>query len=515
MPRGANREMLHGGERPESLRAMIVPVAAAVLLAAPALLVRYLPMTDLPQHLAVASILRNIDDPLFGFSSYYEVALHKSLYLLPYLVVVALSYLVPLEIAMRWLVFAMLLLYPLGMLALLRASRRPALLMLLALPLVYNATVFWGFIHFNFGVGLSFFAIALYSRAERTPGSDLALGLLCAAIALTHMYGLLVLFGYVTLSVLLGERQRLLRRLLPLAPGAAGLAVWIGFALEARQVDVVENPGLVPRLTRFEQAVLGGYSDPGEGYLLIAYAVVILLLLLPSLPLVGKRRWRLERGDRILLVYIALNLLLYLVLPMSLPAAKCLHLRHAVLALMLLPLVVPPLSLRRFPRLGGALLGGLALLTIGNSWIHLLLFDREAASFDDVLLHIERSPRLLSVSLENNGAYTRSFSYVHFAAYVQARKGGIISMSFAGFAWIAPVRERPEAKIPVTPDAFEWRPMLYDYERFGYFYDLVLLRSPVPLRLSKDVFPYHLEYWNPPWWLYRRDADPPGAKGPG
>jgi hypothetical protein len=500
---------------PEGPRAVILPVAAAVLLAAPALIVRYLPMTDLPQHLAVASIVRNIDDPLFGFSEYYEVALHKSLYLLPYLLVVTLSYVVPLEIAMRWLVFAMLLVVPLGVLALLRARGRPALLMLLALPLVYNATVFWGFIHYNFAVGLSFFAIALYSRARRTPGSDLALAALCTAIVFIHMYGLLILFGYVTLSVLLEERRDLFRRALPLTPGVIGLAVWIRFAVRARQVDVVESPGLVQRLTTFEDATLGGYRDPSETVLLIAYAMVFLFLCLSSLRFGARRPSAFEHHDRVFGVYIALNLVLYLVLPLSLPAAKCIYLRHSVLALLFLPLLVPAGSLRRFPRLARALLVALALCTIGNNWYHILRFDHEAEGFDDVLLYIEQSPRLLAVSLDNSGAYHRTYPYLHYASYVQARKGGIVSMSFASFAWIAPVRERAEANVPVTPDAFEWRPILYDYERFGYFYDLVLLRSPVPLNLPKASFPYHLVHGSPPWWLYRKDVDAPKVEDPG
>lgn len=508
-------ESPHRPPIPEGPRAVILPLAAAALLAAPALVVRYLPMTDLPQHLAVASIVRNIDDPLFGFSEYYEVALHKTLYLLPYLLVVALSYVVPLEIAMRWAVFAMLLVVPLGLLALLRTRGKPALLMLLALPLVYNATVFWGFIHYNYGVGLSFFAIALYSRSRRTPWSDLALAALCTAIVFTHMYGLLILFGYVTLSVLLGERRDLFRRTLPLAPGAIGLAVWARFAVQARQVDVAESPGLVQRLTAFEDATLGGYNDSSEMVLLIAYAMVFLFLSLSSLRFGGKPPSGFEHQDRVFGFYVAVNLVLYLVLPLSLPAAKCIYLRHGVLALLFLPLLIPAGSLRGFPRLGRALLFALALCTIGNSWYHILRFDHEAESFDDVLFHIEQRPRLLAVSLDNTGALHRSFAYLHYASYVQARKGGIVSMSFASFAWIVPVRERAEANVPVTPDAFEWRPILYDYDRFGYFYDLVLLRAPVPLNLPKASFPYHLVYGNPPWWLYRKDGDAPNVKNPG
>ena len=47
-------------------------LAAAVALASPALFLRYLPMTDMPQHLAVTAMLLQLDDPAFGFADYYR-----------------------------------------------------------------------------------------------------------------------------------------------------------------------------------------------------------------------------------------------------------------------------------------------------------------------------------------------------------------------------------------------------------------------------------------------------------
>ena len=61
------------------------------LLLAPSVWLAYLPMTDLPQHLAVASILLHHDDPRFGFAAFYEPAWGRSLYLLPYLGALALA----------------------------------------------------------------------------------------------------------------------------------------------------------------------------------------------------------------------------------------------------------------------------------------------------------------------------------------------------------------------------------------------------------------------------------------
>ena len=53
---------------PESTLARWLPPTAIVVLAAPCLFLAYLPMTDLPQHAAVMSILKNLGDPAFGTS---------------------------------------------------------------------------------------------------------------------------------------------------------------------------------------------------------------------------------------------------------------------------------------------------------------------------------------------------------------------------------------------------------------------------------------------------------------
>jgi len=66
---------------PESAFARWLPPTAIVVLAAPCLFLAYLPMTDLPQHLAVMSILKNLGDPTFAFDAYYEAAPDRILYL--------------------------------------------------------------------------------------------------------------------------------------------------------------------------------------------------------------------------------------------------------------------------------------------------------------------------------------------------------------------------------------------------------------------------------------------------
>ncbi len=487
-------------------------MAGILVLASPALLVRYLPMTDLPQHFAIVSIIKNFEDPAYGFTEYFELAVGRTLYLLPYLIVTQLAKIWPAEFAMRCLVFLGLITYPLALLTTLRSRGRPALLALLALPLMYSSTVFWGFVHFNLAVGLAFFAMPLFSRCRLTATGDLALTLLCALIAATHLYGLLLLFGYACFWLLLDNprelltrrKTELLHRLLPLLPGLIGVAAWVNYTRGARGVDTTHFPAFRDRLIGFENGLLGGYQDWSETFVLAGFLLVFLFLAHRSLPFTLRRWSALPRTDRAIYLYILLNLVLYLTLPLHIPTAKCIHFRHAVLAFLFIPLLTPADLFRRWTNLARTLLALLALGTIGNGWIHLLRFDHESESFHSLLGKIPDNPRLLALTFEYNGDIAQSYPYLHYSAYVQAEKGGYISASFATFFSLSPVREKKEARIPRTPDAFEWKPELYDYRKFGYYYDHVLVRGLPKGLLTTTHFPYDLIYQTGPWRLYRK-----------
>jgi hypothetical protein len=116
----------------------------------------------------------------------------------------------------------------------------------------------------------------------------------------------------------------------------------------------------------------------------------------------------------------------------------------------------------------------------------------------------ERS-RVVALTWERNGRVVETIPYVHFAAYAQARKGGLLATTFPGFFWNLPLRLRDDVGIPPTPISLEMHPQLFDHQSFGRFYDFVLVRggphAPPP---RDDVgLPYALVYEAPPWRLYR------------
>jgi len=67
-------------------------VLVCLLTALPCVVSRYLPMTDLPQHEAIVSIIRHFHDPAYGFDRYYDWALDRMLYVFPYALAVGLAF---------------------------------------------------------------------------------------------------------------------------------------------------------------------------------------------------------------------------------------------------------------------------------------------------------------------------------------------------------------------------------------------------------------------------------------
>lgn len=486
-------------------------LGAVLLLCAPALLFDYLPCTDLPQHLSVAAILQGYDNPALGFSRHYALDLGRTMYLLPYAATLLLGALLPLRLALAVVLFSSVIIYPLALMRLLRALGKPRALCLLALPLVYNSAFYWGFINFNLGVGLGIWGMALLLEPRRGWLGDVALAALGGLIVFTHLYGLALLLGFGGLVMLLGPRRRLGIRLLPLAPAVVGAAIWPWPGAKVNPDQVASWAGAQRRLLDFPRDVLGAYQDRMELLLLAVLVGGFLLLALRGRGLPGRDAWRgLPWAERALWLLLLLNLVLYQAMPLHTATAKFVHFRHGLIALMLLPVLVPGDALARGRAVARGALVAVALLAILSGWWHLWRFDREARGFDQVVRKLPPKPRLLSMAADPNGGVMATRPYLHFAAYAQARKGGLIATTFARF-WNIPVRRRPGTRAPVTPDSFEWRPDTYDYRKFGYFYPWVLVRGPLP---ELKEFPYELVFSEGKWGLYRKNKELLKRRGP-
>lgn len=487
----------------------ILPILLIILAASPVLFIPYLPMTDFPQHLATLSILTNIDDPSFGFSQYYELDFTKSLYILPYLLAWGLTVIMPIELALRSVVFLSIIVYPLGLLLLLRSRRKPAMLALLAVPLIYNIATFWGLFNYNLAMGASFFAFHLFSKDNRTLGFDIILTVLCLLLTTTHLYGSAIILGYALLWGLFGEGKNTVRRYLPLAPCALGIALWVSMWKSGMSIGQLVWTPFTEKIFKIENAVLGGYKDWSETWILSGFGFIILLFFVYGLWINRKNLTLILNPDRVFIVYIVANFIAYLLLPLHIPSATFIHPRHVLLVFCLLPLVVPVDFLKKLPILGNALLLCLALASIGNSWKHLADFNRESSPFDAVIDKVPMNQKILQLTLEPYGHIMKSAPYLHYLTYIQAKKGGIVATGFAQYIWIAPIKMRDDVAIPRTPDGYEWFPELFNYESFGYYYNYLLVRGYHPAASAAiKALPYKMIYNNRPWTLYRSTTEP-------
>jgi hypothetical protein len=207
--------------------------------------VQYLPIQDLPQHLAAVRVLHDYHDPALGFARYFELDLLRTQYLTVYLATHVLSYVLDVELAMRVVIALTLVATPLSMKLLLEALGKDGRLSLLAFPLAYNAHLVLGFVNFLAAIPLAFYAITLAIR-QRVAFSwprAVALGVVAIVCFYTHV----VPFGLSCAGVLVVAAGRDLRRM---ARGVVPLLPSIPVAHERRRRGHLEGRARSSRRSR-------------------------------------------------------------------------------------------------------------------------------------------------------------------------------------------------------------------------------------------------------------------------
>ena len=470
----------------------------------PCLVYRYLPMVDLPQHEAIVSIMLNLRERMFGFDAYYAWAPERTLYLVPYGLAAGLAQTMPLHRAINVVAFLATIAYPIGIVSYLRAMKRPAYLGLIALPVVYNQSFFWGFINFNLSVGLAFFTISLLIGVWSKPKA-VFVALLSCLVALTHVYGLAVLGSYWCLWLLTGERCEARRRVPALAPAALLLTTWFALVVRARGFTEFDWNGISGRWSRLLESVVGGWRGHSEQMGLLLSALAILAFFRHSVPLSFKRWRQLSVHQRVVWVFIATNLLFYFLMPELPLAATKSSFRHAQLAIMAVPLTLgsdPPDGISSWARL---CLCGIGLWTMFFSWTHFSRFDAEARSFDAILDAIPPRSRIAQLTYDRRGKVASVPAYMHFAAYAQAQHGGLLAVSFPARFWNMPIALNANFDPPEIPQDLEWNPQFFGMAHLDRYFDTVVLRAGLnqTFRLPKP-FPYQLQLNSGPWWLFRK-----------
>src|SRR5262249_50395432 len=167
-------------------------VAAALLVAVarPFWSGRFLPFLDLPQHLAISTVIARYADPSPGFATYYTVDWHITPYwgfygAMRLLMALGLD---PL-LASRVLFTAYAVALPLSVGYLLSGLNRDWRWAAFTLPLVYNTNLFWGFGSFILSLPIFFCALGLAARTfAATEPTRRQQGTLAGAATLVYVF---------------------------------------------------------------------------------------------------------------------------------------------------------------------------------------------------------------------------------------------------------------------------------------------------------------------------------------
>ncbi len=470
----------------------------SVLLAlVPMLVTKYLPWSDFPQHVAMTSILAHGQDPEFGFASTYA-----SRWMTPYALFYAFTAplcalgLPALE-ACRLGVALAFALYVWSLGSVLRFRGVHPAFCVLSVPVLHNRVLLCGFAPCTVSLSLGFAAMAWFVCKDGTARA-VGTGVLLLAAGLTHLYGFLLGFSWLLAYWLVGGgRSRANLVLALLGAGLAGLWARATFA-GGLPPTLLEGPTW-EKLRSFGLYTLGHKED------------VLSYLCLGGLILVGVCSHR-GRGlfakDPVVaasLLFAAGHLVLYAVLPLHVagPAVGFVNLRHAVLAVLVLPLAAGrnPVPWVRHGAVAGAVACSLFL-----TWRY-LQFSQESGGLGEILRALPPRASVMQTNNDINGAHFVTYPYLLTGGYLQAERGGVYGVSFPlMFPRRLPVTEAPGSLAQHPNWGAEWSTGNFVPQSASQ-YEYVLYRGSPPATvpvLGPHLF--SLVSASPPLYLLRRNG---------
>lgn len=490
----------------------------------PLVQVHYLPIQDLPQHLAAIRVLHSYGDPAFDFERYFELDLFRTQYLAYYLATHLLAFVFDLELANRLLVIACVAGTPYALRSLLRSLGRDERWALFALPLAYNAHLILGFVNFLMAIALTLYGLSLAVQQRRAPRLGRSLGL--AALALVTFYAHVVPFALFALGAgliaLTRDPKRLALGFAPLVPaGLAGLS-WIAESPAGRATLTAAGGGGAAAQPMFAPAAFALADLPnwltdvlhGEldrqllrwfGLLLVLAFCIGALPLERAVARTSGAEPALLRSLWLRIAWLApLAALLYFVAPTGYdwiwPIAQRFPLLALLFAIPLLP--TPP---RALGRLFACALIAITLMQVREVSRAFEAFERdEVADFDQALDHIPAAQRVVALIFARGSRQVKFSPFIQYAAYYQARKGGAVMFTFADFPQ-SPFRFRETDRPPRVPPRWEWLPGRVRASELGW-YDYLLVRGGAgPCASSRPTGAIRCtpEYRGPAWQVWK------------
>jgi hypothetical protein len=485
----ARRQGPSRSERVWSLVFWVTAVATAL----PLFATRYLPLTDVPEHVAVITTLERLMPG--GTGAPYDVALGG--YLLYHAVGAVIARVVGDAVLANKLLFALVaLLWPISTRSLLRALGRDERLAIFATMVFWNRATIVGLEPYVASVPLALFALAAVVRqmSETTWRRSAGLGALGISVFYTHVSSY-VLFTLTTCALVTAtvarERSDPARLRASLGRAAGALAALLPSAIAAiawwhagSLTEAGPQPGGVDRMPIAESLsamplwTFDVWQSRVDEVCAAAWWAAYALIVVAS--------WKKAPGDEarataLVGVPFACAAAVYLTTPFRVGGAAMLNVRLAPV-LTLFALLGLRLRRDRFGHAALVIAACAALVTAGNAAREIRRVAREKLGELDVLLDaMKPGTRVAMLNFERSSPRTHFWPYIFAGSYHRARGGAIASYSFAELPhW--PVHYARGSAPPDHGPFWAFRPCAYRYREDGAFYDYVLVQGNV------DVF---------------------------
>jgi hypothetical protein len=430
---------------------VVLAVFCCVVAAVPLLVVKFPPLTDLPQHVAQVR--------LFGEALGNSASPYRIQWITPY----SLVYTV---LGACWLVFGaadagrlgmiVILIFWVAMLHLLaRSCKRPAPAAALATILFFCHILYWGFYQFIFGwplfIGWVLLIRAKFSHRVVEAGTFFLASLL---LYMAHILWFGVALGWLIISHIVFKRnlKTLVLRAASAVPLLALAAAWFpSLAAYGFGSQTIWATTPLERLSPvwLVQAAFGGLRGSLE---YVFFGILVGWALLAWLT---NRKNFLAGADKELLLLTAFLLFLALVLPDKHTNTIKFSTRWVPPALAFFVIGLPEIRVRK--TLLGPVAGAVLVFFLGLTSLDWVAFERsELSGLREALAALPPAPRLIGLSYVKESSIVQGSPFIQVFAYGQVYRGGELNFSFADFG-PSLVVYRQRRRIPWT-NGLEWFP---------------------------------------------------------
>jgi hypothetical protein len=483
-------------------------IAVAVLASAPAWIVKYPPLQDLPFHVSTLRQIHSYGDPAFGFKEDFFLNLTGTQYALYYVVGSAIAYVVGVSKATVVLMSLYLGGTVLAVRALLRALGKDERATLFVIPLLVNVMFLYGLLPFVGAIPLMFLSLAVTVRYVERPTRQRAIVLAVLTVALFYAHVVpYALFGIGFAALFPWSRpRRWIAVGLPVVPSLFAVVWWVVLSQQGKESagalrDAFRHPPFLEAMARVGQWSCDVFRDTSDEWHFIALGFVALL----AVGLSQGEREAAKPTARALVVIPLACMVLYFSTGSMLGDVWLFSERFPVPGLMsLVPIVRMPTGGRGW--FVTALALALGVSSTVNVCKHFIAFQlEEVGDIDEAIDVMEPRAHVCALIFDRSSTIVNDVPFMHFGSYYQARKGGVIQFSNSG-ALYWPVRFKPGRFPPpgTRPRLrWEWMPEQVSIQELYPYYDYVLTRGGA---FSPPPGTFHLAWRGRHWAVYARDA---------